>query len=355
MKGGVFNNSKTISFNKLILDQDVTSSTFTNNNVATLTLSNATTGLEMTGTPASSFTNAAGGTVTLTAGDVVASTGTLTNNGTMSVTGAYALSGSSTVLTNSGTLTISDGNFSLDDGTVNNTGTLSVTKALADFMISSGSGSVTTSGIFSINDRIDMSIGGTSFTNSGTLSANNWNMSSSATLTNNSPGTISLVTSFTETQSTNVVNSGTIATGTFFNVSQGPLDNSGTINIGTNFDLVQGPLTNTGSIHTNGYADFSQGGPHYNSGCIAVGGNFTHSQSTFNGPAVGTGRFCVGGVSTGSSGTFQGSGNLDMCDNGNPAGGWDVKTLYTDNGSHCGVSYAGCSSCATILPVDCFF
>lgn len=375
MLGGTFNNTKTVTFDRLILNEEASFSTFTNHNSATLTLSNATTGLQMLGTPSSFFTNNSGGTVTITTGNVSMSTGTFTNAGTFSDAlnfsktdgtisnsgmltvslGDFSVDGTGTHVINSGTITITNGNYSIGSGTNSNTasGIINVNGAGKDFIITSGAGNTfSNAGDVNVNDRVDMGIGGTTLTNSGTIDANNWTMSTNSTLNNNASGAITLVTSFNETQSTNVDNDGIITTGTFFDISQAPLDNSGTINVGTNFDLTQGPLTNTGNIHTNGYADFSQGGPHFNSGCIAVAGNFTHSQSTFNGPLVGTGRFCVGGISQGSSGTFQGSGSLDMCDNGNPPGGWDIKSIYTDNGTHCGVLYTGCSNCNSILPVQ---
>ncbi|MGQ0828194.1 MAG: T9SS type A sorting domain-containing protein [Bacteroidota bacterium] len=393
MKGGIFKNSKTVTFTKLILDEDVSASTFTNRAGATLTLSDGITGLLMQGTPVSTFTNNSTGTVTLSAGGVIKSTGTFTNAGTFSINsdgfdmgaGSLTNSGSLTVtagmvnvdagtVTNSGTFLVSAGDFTIDGTSLSNSGTLTITNGTytlgsgshtntatgtiningvgKDLIISSGSNTFTNAGDLNVADRIDMGIGGTTFANSLTVDANNWLMSTNSTLTNSTAGTITLTTSFDASQVTLIDNDGAMTTGTTYIISQGPFDNSGTITVGTNYSITQGPFTNSGTITTGQDFEMIQGGPHYNSGCVAVtrNANIGSTSITVNGPTgAGTrGRFCVGGISYGRA-IFGGTGNLDMCDAGAPAGGWDDFS-GTDNGTHC--SGATCSSCNAVLPIE---
>jgi hypothetical protein len=70
---------------------------------------------------------------------------------------------------------------------------------------------------------------------------------------------------------------------------------------------------------------------------VHIGRNWSNV-GMINGPASGCGGFSVAGL-TGNFGAFGNSGNVDMCDEGGPTGGFDINTGTTG----AGVTYCVCT------------
>ena len=145
----------------------------------------------------------------------------------------------------------------------------------------------------------------------------------------------------------------TIRVGSYFeSQSSGSATNnsSGTITVATNFTNASA-FTNNGRIYqTSAAGTFLQqnGATFTNAGYIEVAGNFTN-QGNINGAASApSGAVRVAGVSTNSGFNFGGSGLLDFCDT---TPGTADKGFNSNTGG-VGVSVTTCAVAARPLPVE---
>ncbi|MGQ0826764.1 MAG: gliding motility-associated C-terminal domain-containing protein [Bacteroidota bacterium] len=177
-----------------------------------------------------------------------------------------------------------------------------------------------------------------------------FNNCSNGTITNGSV-TIGNTATFTNYGTVTITGS---ADGNFTIGNMSTFNNYGTICVSRDFICGNASTQNNyGVINTYNFLNANMS-TFYNGCTVTISNNFTLSNgSIITGPTSGSvyGRFNVAGISQVNSGTIFGSGSekLDMCDTGNPPGGFDVASGSVGPS----VTFCANSGCAVIGAACC--